>query len=202
VRVPVFAGRTYRLPKTRGKLKKRTFMKVFFGNVYSHVAVTMAAAGILGVSSLLACDCIAPPVRDEARTSADVFTGKVVEKKELPKMMDGRRRYEVHFSVARQWKGPRSAEIVVYDAAPRGDCQGFGFEMGKEYVVFVRGRAVTADATLHVDGRDITFPDIWNDVLPIGTKILIGEICSHTSEVTKDRARQTMKLLGPARSAS
>ncbi len=43
-------------------------------------------------------------------------------------------------------EGPKSADIVVYDAEPRGDCQGFGFEAGKDYLVFVRERAVTPDS--------------------------------------------------------
>jgi hypothetical protein len=128
-----------------------------------------------------------------------VFTGKVAEKKELLKMRDGRRRYEVHFFVAKQWKGLRSSALIVYDAEPRGDCQGFGFEAGKEYVVFVRARDVTADAKLNIAGRDISVRDIWNDVVPVGTKILVGEICTRTDQITSAGARQTVRLLGQTR---
>ena len=107
------------------------------------IALQFVVVGTLAVGSMLACDCIAPPVREEARRKAAVFTGKVSEKIELPQMNGGRRRYEVHFSVAKQWKGSLPSEVVIYDAEPRGDCQGFGFEGGKEYVVFVRSRVVT-----------------------------------------------------------
>ena len=158
----------------------------------------LAVAGIAGVGSILACDCVPTPVPKAVLTSAAVFTGRVVEKRELLRSLDGRRRYEVHFSVAKVWKGSRSPEFLVYDAEPRGDCEGFGFEAGKEYVVFARARTVSADVTLKIAGQDIDFPDIWNDVLPVGTKILIGEICTRTDEITSAGAIQTIRLLGRA----
>jgi hypothetical protein len=128
-----------------------------------------------------------------------VFTGKVSEKIELPQMNGGRRRYAVRFSVAKQWKGSLPSEVVIYDAEPRGDCQGFGFEGGKEYVVFERSRVVTEDVTERIEGRDITVQDLWNDVPPVGTKIFIGEICTHTTEITAAQAGRTIRLLGEAR---
>lgn len=156
------------------------------------------AVGIFAARSLVACDCIGPPVQVELGFAAAVFTGKVVEKKELSKPRDKRQKYEVRFSVDKQWKGPRSSEIVVYDAQPIGDCQGLGFQPGKEYVVFVRMRAVTGAIKTRIGGERVVFHDMWSDVLPVGTKILVGETCSHTSEITEARARETLALLGKA----
>ena len=82
------------------------------------IALQFVVVGTLAVGSMLACDCIAPPVREEARRKAAVFTGKVSEKIELPQMNGGRRRYEVHFSVTKQWKGSLPSEVVIYDAEP------------------------------------------------------------------------------------
>ena len=148
--------------------------------------------GVLGPAAALGCDCIAPPLPKALHFSAAVFTGKAAEKKELAPR-DGRRRYEVHFEEANRWKGPKSADIVVYDAEPRGDCQGFGFEAGKDYLVFVRERAVTPDSV-----GDI-LPDLWNDILQAGRKILFGELCTNTGELTSTTARETVRRLGKAR---
>jgi hypothetical protein len=172
-------------------------MKMLSAKSRCRLVLRIVVVGTLGVGSVLACDCIAPPVREEARIKAAVFTGKVSERIELPQMDDGRRRYEVHFSVAKQWKGSLPSEVVIYDAEPRGDCQGFGFEGGKEYVVFVRSRVVTKDVKQRIEGRDITFHDLWNDVLPVGKKIFIGEICTHTADISQ--ASRTIRLLGEAR---
>ena len=158
--------------------------------------VQLAVSGIVSFSSLLACDCFAPPLSTQLRNSAAVFTGKVVEKKELASRKDGRRRYEVHFAVSRQWKGPKSSQLIIYDAQPEGDCQGWGFRAGKQYLVFVRRRAITADIVQRISDQDITITDIWNDVVPIGKNILVGEICSGTEEIKTSRARETIRLLG------
>ena len=174
-------------------------MKVLLATSRCRMVLQFVLVGTLGVGSVLACDCIAPPVREEARMKAAVFTGKVSKKIELPQMNDGRRRYEVHFSVAKQWKGSLPSEVVIFDAEPRGDCQGFGFESGKEYVVFVRSRVVTEDVKQRIERHDFTFHDLWNDVLAVGTKIFIGEICTHTSDIITAQASRTIELLGEAR---
>lgn len=144
-----------------------------------------------------ACDCVAPSVKESTAFASAVFAGRVVEKKELAPRKDGRRRYAVRFSVKDRWKGDSSVEVVVYDAAPAGDCEGFGFEAGKDYVVFARRRAVLRDTAVHVDGKDLVLQDIWNDVLPIGSKILIGEICTHTAGLNSRAASEAIVLLGP-----
>jgi hypothetical protein len=168
-------------------------------NAHSHLITGLVVTGALGVSSLVACDCMAPPVREALRISAAVFTGKVVKKKELPTLARGRQRYEVYFTVGRQWKGLSSSEIVVYDAAPRGDCEGFGFEIDKEYVVFAHGWTVKEDVKLDVPLQDLTYHDIWNDVLPVGTEILVGRICTRTGEITSAESRRVIRQLGRAR---
>ena len=159
----------------------------------------LVITGILGIGPVLACDCIAPSVREAARLSTVVFAGKVVEKKELLKTANGRRRFEVHFSVTRVWKGPKPLEIIVYDAQPEGDCEGIGFQPDTEYLVFARARAVTPDVRLNLGDKEIDFPDIWKGVVPMGTRILISELCTQTQEITPAGARQAIRLLGQAR---
>jgi hypothetical protein len=133
------------------------------------------------------------------RRSAAVFTGKVVSKKELSSMADGRRRYEVRFSILESWKGRRSAEALIYDAEPRGDCQGWGFQTGMRYLVLVRERVVGPDVKMRIEGQEIIIRDIWNDVVSAGTKILIGEICNLTGDIDDATTRETVRSLGPPR---
>ena len=101
--------------------------------------------------------------------------------------------------MSQQWKGPKSSRLIIYDAQPEGDCQGFDFKAGKQYLVFVRSRTITADIIQRISDQDITFADIWNDVVPIGKNILVSEICSGTEEVNTSRARETVRLLGQPR---
>lgn len=162
-------------------------------------SLLQAALGAVTALSCWACDCIAPPVRKALDLASAVFTGKVVEKKELPPLRDNRRRYAVRFAVEVEWKGKLTSEAVVYDAAPRGDCQGYGFQEGKHYVVFASRRAVGPDIKTRIEGREIVFPDLWNGVLPIGSKILIGEICTRTAESGSESGKDTIRLLGPPR---
>lgn len=141
-------------------------------------------------SALLACDCIAPPIPQAVSNSAAVFRGTVIKKKKLGSTQHGRRLYEIHFTVIETWKGPQTPEIVVYDASPRGDCEGFGFKKGEEYLVFIRQRPITRDLEIRTDdgGKEI-FRDMWSKVLPLGKEILISEICTNTQEVAAAKTR-------------
>jgi hypothetical protein len=56
----------------------------------------------------------------------------------------------------------------------------------KEYVVFVRERLVGEDVFVDVAGEQLELPEIWKGALPVGQKILIGEICTQTIEMTSD----------------
>jgi hypothetical protein len=167
--------------------------------IYLARFVRIFAVAVATISPVSACDCVAPSIAVGLHRSAAVFSGKVVSKKALPSLADGRLRYEVRFSINQSWKGPRSTEALVYDAEPRGDCQGWGFEAGKQYLVFVRQRVVGPDVKVRVEGQDVSIPDLWNDVLAAGTKILIGEICSLTGKIDDGATRETIRLLGPPR---
>jgi hypothetical protein len=168
-------------------------------DIYFARFLFVLAVAVANVSPVSACDCIAPSLAGGLRRASAVFIGKAVSKKALPSMVDGRFRYEVRFSITESWKGRRSAEAFIYDAEPRGDCQGWGFEAGTEYLVFVRQRVVGPDAKVRVEGQDLTIPDLWNDVLAAGTKILIGEICNLTGKIDDAATRETIRLLGPPR---
>ncbi|QOY89760.1 hypothetical protein [Paludibaculum fermentans] len=136
---------------------------------------------------------------EAARQASAVFTGKVVERRELAPSEFGRRRYQIRFSVAEIWKGADSKELTVYDQNPAGDCGGWGFELGKDYVVFARSYKVTKGFTIRVEGRDVEWPDRWKGALPIGRQMLISEQCTRTAGLGTGAANQTIQLLGKAR---
>lgn len=79
----------------------------------------VALIAFLSLSPVYACDCKAPPVPEAARQASAVFTGKVVERRELAPSEFGRRRYQIRFSVAEIWKGADSKELTVYDQNPQ-----------------------------------------------------------------------------------
>lgn len=151
------------------------------------------------LSSACACDCIGPSVATALERTDAVFRGKVVLKKEIHRKNgdQSRRRFEVHFRVSDRWKGLVQQEIVLHEPAGASDCDNVGFDFNKEYVVFARWRVVTADTTFKVDGRDFIWPDTWNDVLPIGTRTLVVQMCNGTQEHSMPGFQQTIAELGP-----
>lgn len=150
----------------------------------------------LFLSPLYGCDCQAPTVPQAVRQSTAVFQGKVVALQELAPSAFGRRRYQVRFSISKIWKGPATKEAMVYDQTLAGDCSGWGFKFGKEYLVFARSYEVASQITLQVEGRIVEWPDPWNGALPIGRRILISEQCTRTAELGTAAAATAIELLG------
>jgi hypothetical protein len=145
----------------------------------------------------LACDYIGPGVASELGTTAAVFRGKVVRKEEFPRRQsDVRRRYAVHFAVMTRWKGPEQKEIVVYDPAGPTSCDYVDFKEKGEYVVFARQRSVSADESRGALMIAMGLFDIWNDILPVGSKIFIVQLCTNTKERSWPGFQRTIAELG------
>lgn len=149
--------------------------------------------------SAYACDCIGASVAAEFERADAVFLGKVVLKKEVHRgTSDPRRRYEVHFRVTGLWKGPDQREIVLRDPGGPTGCDNYGFESGKEYIVFAKEHPVFGDFTLRTDdGIDVVLQDTWSDVIRIGSKILAVQLCTHTKKSSTPGFRHSIAELGP-----
>ncbi|MGC4048522.1 MAG: hypothetical protein QM757_02265 [Paludibaculum sp.] len=172
-------------------------------SVFARLSKNQLNQAVLIACLLLApvygCECQAPPVPEAVRQSTAVFLGKVIENQELAPSKSGRRRYQLRFSVSRIWKGPKTKELMVYDQTPAGDCGGWGFSLGKEYVVFARNYEVTNQVTVRVEGRNVEWPDPWKGALPIGRQILISEQCTRTAQFGTAAAAEAIQLLGESR---
>ncbi|MGJ5819604.1 hypothetical protein [Paludibaculum fermentans] len=162
-------------------------------------AIQLALAAFLPLVPLYACDCKAPPVPEAVRQAAAVFTGQVIERQELAPSEYGRHRYRIRFKVMSIWKGPDSKELAVYDQNPAGDCGGWGFKLGKEYVVFARKIQATKHVIVRVEDRNVEWPDPWKGVLPVGRRILISGQCTHTAEIGSVAATRIIQELGKPR---
>jgi hypothetical protein len=142
------------------------------------------------------CTCVFE-VNSNARTEMDqaslVFRGTAIERSTLPQRaeMKGRGRYAVTFRVVEYWKGSPAATVVLYDMDPDADCQGWGYEAGKNYLVYASQTAAT-DVSPQGD-----FWYGWTDVLPEGSKMLIPTPCTEGGE-TK-RVRKALRQLGKGR---
>jgi hypothetical protein len=120
-----------------------------------------------------------------------------VRKREYPpRRGDVRRRYAVHFAVTTRWKGPDAKEIVVYDPGGITDCDNVGFEDKKEYVVFARQRSIAADESRGALMIAMGVFDIWNDILPVGSKIFVVQLCTNTRERSEPGFERTISELG------
>jgi hypothetical protein len=68
--------------------------------------------------------------------------------------------------VNRFWKGNEGETVTLYDLSPGTDCQGFGFEAGKEYLVYAFQK-FAEDFKL---GERLFYA--WTDILKPGTPML------------------------------
>jgi hypothetical protein len=98
------------------------------------------AAAVLGFGSLLlfpdcahACSCMSAPVEKEFSWSEAVFAGEAVSVEG-----EGSEDRTVTFRVVKTWKGPDRGTLQVRTAASGASC-GYGFEEGREYVVYAAG---------------------------------------------------------------
>ncbi len=94
--------------------------------------------GLLAAAATLACDCSTPPVDQCVRDASAVFRGRVARIDPVAADASGRRRLAIHFDVGEVWKGPPSRKITLSQELFNG-CSWFGFEAGKEYLIFARG---------------------------------------------------------------
>ena len=96
----------------------------------------LSCATLLVASPSRACDCAPLPDAPEAlAAAAAVFRGTVVD---IGGAIDPRIR--VVFEVEAVWKGPQEELLEVSTSENEALC-GFGFEMGREYLVFAFGDA-------------------------------------------------------------
>jgi hypothetical protein len=155
-----------------------------------------ALAVVLVMRTLAYGDCWGGSVAGSKNGSTAVFRGRVVAVEQYGQTKRGRNRQKVRFRVSELWKGPDDAEITLYDLNPLVGCDGFGFQLGVEYIVFAREEIVSRNLALGVNGKILN--DDWRDVVPQGTRILTASnsnCCNPTSELTT--AKETIRLLGP-----
>jgi hypothetical protein len=107
-------------------------------------------AGYIALSNpaAFACSCADPlPPRKEMKKVRAVFTGEVIEVKELThlgELTDDKYLYAMKFKVEKYWKGIKHPEIVVLTNLPLGDCGNLCFEEGKKYLVYAFGKKLVA----------------------------------------------------------
>jgi hypothetical protein len=127
--------------------------------------------------------------------AAMVFRGLVIERKVLPSRDDmrGRGRYSIVFRVNEYWKGSSERTVLLYDVDPSSDCLGFGYQVGKEYLVYAREQKVD----------DIFVGDAlwvgWKDILPEGSDMLVDIACTPTGEISTVFVRAALAELGRGR---
>jgi hypothetical protein len=132
--------------------------------------------------------------RTDMQGASLVFRGFVVEVKTLPAHpeMKGRLRFAITLRVDRYWKGPLTRTVTFYDLDPGTDCQGFGYELGKEYLVY----AYVSEAKDYRVGNELAF--VWTDILAPGTKMFLPMACVPGGLVSQPWAKKAMRALGRA----
>ena len=125
-----------------------------------------------------------------------VFRGRVLKVELLPQHpeMHGRKRYRTTFQVLKYWKGAAKNTIALYDLDPGTDCEGAGFEIGPEYLVFAR----ISPAKDYRLGDFFWFG--WTDVVPQGAPILQANVaCTPWGETSTTLVQRAMRELGRGR---
>jgi hypothetical protein len=103
----------------------------------------------------------------------------------------------VTLQVIEYWAGNPGKEVTMYDLDPGTDYLGFGFQVGREYLVFA-SQGLSKDHRL---GSDFWYG--WTDVLPLGTPIwepLNG--CSPGGEVSGAEVKKQLRQLGRGKTIS
>ena len=112
-------------------------MKIFQG-VMSVVLITFLLFNISPTKSY-ACSCMAPgSVQEELDRSSDVFSGKVIDIKDINKLkltQSSADLMEVIIEVKEIWKGSNQPEVTVYTERDSASC-GFEFALNQEYLVY------------------------------------------------------------------
>lgn len=125
------------------------------------VILALALVLGLGLSDMaLACSCAPPPPPAEARDAADsVFSGTVLS------VTPGKNGLDVEIQVDRSWKKVRCGTVVVQTPSDSAMC-GYGFEVGKSYLVYAdmqKGKLST-----NLCSRTRTIEEAGEDVAALG----------------------------------
>lgn len=93
--------------------------------------LTLALVLGFGLSDMaIACSCAPPPPPAQARDAADsVFSGTVLS------VTPGKNGLDVEIQVDRSWKKARCGTVVVQTPSDSAMC-GYGFEVGKSYLIY------------------------------------------------------------------
>ena len=117
---------------------------------------------VLFVATAHACRCRPPaPPLEALKKSKAAFVGKVTAVK-----VDGRQKV-VSVAVSQSWKGDVAKEITVHTAGSSAAC-GYGFQVGKEYLIYCSGKS----------------GDVWTT-----------NLCTRTRPLGK--AKEDLEALGP-----
>jgi hypothetical protein len=126
--------------------------------------IGLAAAVALSAADSDACSCAPnPPPKQAMERAAAVFTAKVVK---INDDDGGKFTRNVTLEVIKTWKGTNARSVTVVTAKDGAAC-GYGFEVGKTYIVYCHGDAA--------------------GTLPVG-------LCSRTAPI--ERAGDDLKELG------
>lgn len=94
-------------------------------------------------SKAYACSCVQPlTVKDELSRSESVFTGRVVEVKEV--RTKGYLSNSVLFETSQIWKGGSESQIMIHTGGGGGDC-GYEFKKGEDYLVYANLSSMYGD---------------------------------------------------------
>jgi hypothetical protein len=133
----------------------------------------LAFAAALVVSSIAdACSCAPPPPPKEALEAAGaVFTGKVKSVKAA-----GEFQLEVTFEVDRSWKWVEKGTVTLYTGNDGAIC-GYGFEVGKSYLVYARFIERDAEKVLstNICTRTAAVGDAKDDLAALGKGTAVGK---------------------------
>jgi hypothetical protein len=155
---------------------------------------TFALLSLATIDQAAACTCVSAVganARTEMKDASLAFRGVVLEVKPLSQHSETRRgRFAITFRVDRYWKGPSARTVTLYDLDPGTDCQGFGYEAGKEYLVY----AYLSEAEDYRMDKDLWFG--WTDILAPGTKMLRPMACTPGGLTSKRWAKKAMSELG------
>jgi hypothetical protein len=153
---------------------------------------------LIAVDHAAACTCVSAlsaTALTEMADAARVFRGTVVETKRLPEHREVRQRFAITFRINRFWKGASGPTVTLYDLSPGTDCQGFGFEVGKEYLVYASEQPAK---DFKLDGHLFY---AWTDLFAEGTAMLRPMSCSSTGLTSEKYVRHALGELGPGRAA-
>lgn len=157
----------------------------------------VVALGLVVPACVMGCECSESSQREAFGHAEAVFVGRVARIDHLRLVSEGpgRSRIELEESpptrndhtlvwidARRQWKGNVSGRVAVYAVARPSMCDGYGFEEGKEYVVYTRVLGPEWDALNKFAGGRVVY-----------------EIGPCPLRVIKDDVRREVRVLGRGR---